>query len=81
MSAEKGDPGGGVCRLLRWKAGWLPDRLDPNPDPLRSTSIQQFWCLKTMRSDGPDGDLAVTEYCREGRSCFESPDPDRRLSS
>jgi len=75
MSAEKGDPGAGVCRLLRWKAGWLPDRLDPDPDPSRSTSIQQFWCLKTMRSDGPDGDLAVTEYCREGRSCYEAPNP------
>jgi hypothetical protein len=31
-----------------------------------------YWCLKTMRADGPDGDLALPEECVEGRSCFEA---------
>jgi hypothetical protein len=61
----------GLCRHLRWKSVWVPDPLDLEPDPLRSSSVQQFWCLKTMRTDGPDGDLAVMEYCQNGRSCFE----------
>jgi len=40
-------------------------------DISRSGSTQQFWCLRTMRSDGPDGDLALPEYCLKGRGCFE----------
>jgi hypothetical protein len=64
-----------LCRHLRTKTMYVPDSYAER-DVSRSGSTQQFWCLKTMRADGPDGDLALPEICLEGRSCFEqSPLP------
>jgi hypothetical protein len=64
-----------ICRHLRTKTMYVTDSYAER-DISRSGSTQQFWCLQTMRSDGPDGDLALPEVCLKGRTCFEeSPLP------
>lgn len=61
-----------LCRLLRRKTPYAPDprseREGSGPRPLPAP---QYWCLKTMRSDGPDGGLVLPEDCTEERVCFE----------
>ena len=59
-----------LCRHLRTKTWYVPDSYAER-DVSQSSSTAQYWCLKTMRSDGPDGALALAEDCVEGRGCFE----------
>jgi hypothetical protein len=59
-----------LCRYLRTKTWYVPDSYAER-DVSRSSSTAQYWCLKTMRSDGPDGALALAEDCVGGRGCFE----------
>ena len=40
-------------------------------DPRQSPSTAQYWCLRTMRPSGPDGDLVLPEECTDERICFE----------
>jgi hypothetical protein len=60
-----------LCRYLRTKTWLSPDAFGEG-DPSRSPSIAQYWCLRTMRSDGPDGDIALPEECTDERVCFEA---------
>jgi hypothetical protein len=60
-----------LCRHLRTKTWLSPDAFGEG-DPGRSPSIAQYWCLRTMRSDGPDGDIALPEECTDERVCFEA---------
>jgi len=59
-----------LCRLLRTKTWYVPDSFAER-DVSRSSSTAQYWCLKTMRADGPDGALALPEDCTDERGCFE----------
>jgi hypothetical protein len=59
------------CRHLRTRT-WLSADAFGEGDPRRSPSTAQYWCLKTMRSDGPDGALAIPEDCTDERICFEA---------
>ena len=67
-AAREADPF--LCRYLRTKTWLSPDAFGEG-DPGRSPSTAQYWCLKTMRSNGPDGDLAIPEECTDERICFE----------
>ncbi len=60
-----------LCRHLRTKTWFSPDAFGEG-DPRQSPSIAQYWCLRTMRSSGPDGDLALPEECTDERICFEA---------
>jgi hypothetical protein len=60
-----------LCRHLRTKTWLAPDAFGQG-DPRQSPSTAQYWCLRTMRSSGPDGDLAVPEECTDERICFEA---------
>jgi hypothetical protein len=60
-----------LCRHLRTKTWLAPDAFGQG-DPCRSPSTAQYWCLRTLRSSGPDGDLAVPEACTDERICFEA---------
>jgi hypothetical protein len=31
-----------------------------------------YWCLKTLRSEGPDGAPVAPEDCTDERTCFEA---------
>src|SRR6185503_8254406 len=63
-----------LCRHLRTKTWYVPDSYTER-DVSRSSSTAQYWCLKTMRSDGPDGALALPEDCTDERACFEPAPP------
>jgi len=67
--AKEADPF--LCRHLRTKTWLAPDAFGQG-DPRQSPSTAQYWCLRTMRSDGPDGDLALPEECTDERICFEA---------
>ena len=60
-----------LCRHLRTKTWLAPDAFG-QCDPRQSPSTAQYWCLRTMRPDGPDGDLALPEECTDDRICFEA---------
>ena len=60
-----------LCRHLRTKTWFSPDAFGEG-DPRQSPSTAQYWCLRTMRSNGPDGDLALPEECTDERVCFEA---------
>jgi hypothetical protein len=60
-----------LCRHLRTKTWLAPDAFGQG-DPGHSPSTAQYWCLRTMRSDGPDGGLALPEDCTDERICFEA---------
>ena len=59
-----------LCRHLRTKTWYVPDSYTER-DISRSSSTAQYWCLKTMRPDGPDGAMALPEDCTDERACFE----------
>src|SRR6266702_2972419 len=59
-----------LCHHLRTKTWYVPDSYTER-DLTRSSSTAQYWCLKTMRPDGPDGALALPEDCTDERACFE----------
>jgi hypothetical protein len=54
---EEADPVS--CRNLRARAS------------ASSAAGGPYWCLKTMRSEGPDGMIVQPEECTDERSCFE----------
>lgn len=60
-----------LCRHLRTKTWFSPDSFGEG-DPRQSPSTAQYWCLRTMRPNGPDGDLALPEECTDERVCFEA---------
>ena len=39
-----------------------------------SGATTTFWCLATMGKAGPDEHYVHASICREGRSCWQSPD-------
>jgi hypothetical protein len=63
-----------VCRLLRTKTSF--GTMQPGgPDWRRGDSTTAvYWCLETMETSGVDGSFAHAHRCREGRSCFQSPE-------
>ncbi len=70
-SSAPGEADSLLCRHLRSKTWFAPDAFGQG-DPRQSPSTAQYWCLRTMRSDGPDGDLALPEACTDERACFEA---------
>ena len=69
-----------LCRHLRTKTWYVPDSYTER-DISRSSSSAQYWCLKTMRPDGPDGVLALPEDCTDERACFEPASAPGRADS
>ncbi len=59
-----------LCRHLRAKAWYVPGASGER-GPSRSSEAARYWCLKTMRPQGPDGAPALPEDCTDERACFE----------
>jgi hypothetical protein len=57
-----------LCRHLRSRA-WVAPEGDPRALPAGSAA---YWCLRTMRPEGPDGSGAAPEECTDDRICFEA---------
>lgn len=66
-AARESDPF--FCRHLRTKT-YVPDSF-AGRSASRSSPSPPYWCLKTMRPDGPDGGRALPEDCTDERACFE----------
>ncbi|MFN7971787.1 MAG: hypothetical protein U0166_05490 [Acidobacteriota bacterium] len=61
------------CAELRTKGMYMPenpkvDRLTPGGSPTAA-----FYCLRTMKTIGPDDSLVTAKTCVPGRSCFVDP--------
>ena len=67
---DAAEPDPFLCRHIRTKT-WLSADAFGEGDPRISPSTAQYWCLRTMRSSGPDGDLVLPEECTDERVCFE----------
>lgn len=60
-------PGAVSCDHLRHKGMYV---LSDEPDaPARGPSSTAYWCLRTMKALGPDGQPATADACVEGRGC------------
>jgi hypothetical protein len=60
----------GPCRHLRSKGMYVYSDADPVANEGYDNSI--FWCLRTMKSFGPDDEMVGREECCDGaRSCHE----------
>ena len=60
-----------ACRHLRSKGMYVyTDGVSTNPHEDYDNTI--YWCLKTMKSFGPDDDFVGADDCRSSmRSCYE----------
>ena len=57
-----------LCRHLRSRT-WVAPQGDQRA---LSAASSPYWCMRTMRPDGPDGSLAAPEECTDDRICFEA---------
>ncbi len=62
------------CRHLRTKNTYVPDLDDVESWRTGDSSTQQYWCLCTMTTAGPDNGLVAPEECQVRRSCFVEVD-------
>lgn len=64
-------PEGPLCRHLRSKGMYVyTDGVDMGFDHDYDNTI--YWCLKTMKSFGPDDEMVEKDACcREGRGCYQ----------
>jgi hypothetical protein len=66
-----GSPDPLLCRHLQARNLYVPES-PLERDASRSVPALPYWCLKTMRPDGPDGAPALPEDCMDERICFEA---------
>ncbi len=57
------------CANLRWKGMFINAEWDPDV-PHGNDRI--FWCQKTHKCLGQDGQIVDEYECHEGRRCYES---------
>jgi len=60
-----------TCRWLRSR-GAYDQGLDPASLETATTSIDAYWCLRTMEAFGPDDRLVQAHACHPGRNCFRA---------
>jgi hypothetical protein len=62
------------CRCLRSKSSY--SAFDEYHEELEQSlgATRTFWCLRTMGKAGPDEHYVHGSICKEGRSCWESPE-------
>ena len=59
----------GRCRSLRCKEMFIDTGREFD---LSNSGSGIYWCSHTQNCLGPDGQVADTENCKAGRSCYES---------
>lgn len=63
------------CGDLRTKKWYFLDRPARTDEDLMDAS-NRAWCLRTMQSLGPDGELVEPDACCRGRSCWRGATPE-----
>lgn len=60
------------CAYLRTKMDYVAraSAVVEGVDAAVSTSQKHFWCLRTMKPLGPDGEPVDDSLCAAGRECF-----------
>ena len=63
-----------VCRFLRWRGAYaeIPGMTTSEAG---TSSIDAYWCLRTMEAFGPDEQLVHADHCNPARGCFSAQDP------
>lgn len=59
---------GQICRSVRSKKLFYQQ----DEDASDARSAGPFWCSRTQRPIGPDGQLVAMDSCRPGRSCCQT---------
>jgi hypothetical protein len=60
------------CRHIRTRMSYGPGIGDFGDWRTDKGSSNQYWCLKTMTTAGPDNDFVAPETCQPDRGCFEN---------
>jgi hypothetical protein len=60
-----------LCRHFRSRSFYASDSFTER-EGSRSSPVAPYWCVRTMRADGPDGVVALPEDCTDERICFEA---------
>lgn len=59
------------CAHLRHKGMYVMAERDPDMPGFNGHEATSFWCAKTQKSFGPDGNVVRTDLCQHGRGCCE----------
>lgn len=59
-----------LCQALRAKGFYV---FTEAPEPISEAQTAVWWCVKTQRPVGPDGDAVHRSFCDASRPCFEGP--------
>jgi hypothetical protein len=59
-----------ACRHLRSKQYYM--QYSGHASGMESAAEVACWCLKTMKSEGPDNGTACHDDCTPDRACFEA---------
>jgi hypothetical protein len=67
--------GHALCRFLRCKEMYyssaeMAERA--RTDPKGFLERKYFWCEKTFKAEGPEGELAGADECPPSRGCYEA---------
>jgi hypothetical protein len=57
------------CSHLRHKGMYVMAEADPADFSQGSYEATAYWCARTQKSFGPDGDVVGRDTCRHGRTC------------
>ncbi len=59
------------CRHLRTKMTYVGNSSEQDAWRRGDKTAAAYWCLRTMRTTGPDDKPAVPEQCQSGRQCYD----------
>ena len=62
------------CSSLRTKAMYLPPNAQADGRTEGGSATAAFWCLKTMKTTGPDDGFVARSVCVPDRTCYTSRD-------
>lgn len=57
------------CSHLRHKGMYVMAESDPSEFATGAYEATAYWCAKTQKSFGPDGDAVSRDACQHGRGC------------
>ena len=64
-----------LCRHLRCKEMYYSSTGaddEARANPAKAFADKIFWCMKTYKADGPEGELCGAEECPPTRACYEA---------
>lgn len=58
------------CKFLTTKKAYIPNENEHESWRTNKSTTGSYWCIKSMTTIGPDGNLVAPEGCQEHRPCF-----------